>query len=488
MLPAAPATRDSRGSLLLRVAAYGASRGASEALLAIRGVLLAILLGPAGLGTWALLRLGMRCSALGAISIYRGMERELLQPDDGSSQCQSRTAGRAALGFVLVVSGAMSAMAVAASFLIAEPDHRLLLRGFAAASLAEAMYGYALVCTRVRANIRLYSLLEAGTALFHVVFAVGLAWAWGLAGAFAGLTIANLMGVVVAARWVELRPVLRVEPVRRLLKIGLPVALTMSTGILLATADRWVLAVWGGPTMLGYYAFAGSLAMAAGAFAVVIRTAVFPQLYSESFTDGADAALQRHLERAVLPFARLLPPLLGALSLALGPVVALAMPTYIPAVPPARIFLLAGIAIGLVSLASIGAVAAGQQHRLPRYAVGALAITVALSILVLIGGLGLGSVAGAALVGHLVFAAAVLRLNAKESGMASPNRFVLMTLMPLVWCAAAVTVAGALFPGLDAASSALAVGVYLLLLLPLLLAWRGEIQPFRFGVVSTSGN
>ncbi|HEU5305079.1 MAG TPA: hypothetical protein VFU40_10585, partial [Gemmatimonadales bacterium] len=359
---AAPAARDSRVSLLLRVVAYAASRGASEGLLGIRGVLLAILLGPAGLGTWALLRLGMRYSALAGISVYRGMELELLQPDAGSRGGQGNPAGRAALGFVLLVSGTLAGIAIACSFLISEPDYRLLLRGFAAATVAESVYGYALVCTRVRANLRLYSLLEAGTALLHLLFAVGLAWAWGLAGAFAGLTLANLAGIAAAARWVELRPVLRLEPVKRLLKIGLPVAITMCMGILLATADRWVLAVWGGPTMLGYYAFAGSLATAAGAFAVVIRTAVFPQVYSEAFTVGADSALQRHLEHAVLPFARLLPPLLGALSLALGPVVAAAMPNYIPAVPPARLFLLAGIAIGVVSLASLGAVAAGQQR------------------------------------------------------------------------------------------------------------------------------
>jgi O-antigen/teichoic acid export membrane protein len=379
-------------------------------------------------------------------------------------------------------------VAIACSFLIPEPDYRLLLRGFSAASLAEGVYGYALVCTRVRANLRLYSLLETGTALLHVLFAAGLAWAWGLAGAFAGLTIANLGGIAAAAQWVELRPLLRLEPVKRLLKIGLPVALTMCTGILLATADRWVLAAWGGPTMLGYYAFAGSLATAAGAFAVVIRTAVFPQVYSEALTVGAESALHGHLERAVLPFARLLPPLLGAVSLALGPIVAAAMPNYIPALPPARLFLLAGIAIGLVSLASIGAVAAGQQRQLPRYAAGALVITVVLSVVALVSGLGLGAVAGAAFVGHLVFAALVLRLNARETGMASANRFVAMTLLPLVWCAVAVSVAGALFPETDVGSSAFAMGVYLVLLLPLLLARRRERHRFPLGALPASGN
>ena len=70
----------------------------------------------------------------------------------------------------------------------------------AAASLAECLYGYALVCTRVRGNIRVYSLLETGTSVLHVICAVTLGWMWGLAGAFAGLTLAILAGLAVAAQ------------------------------------------------------------------------------------------------------------------------------------------------------------------------------------------------------------------------------------------------------------------------------------------------
>jgi O-antigen/teichoic acid export membrane protein len=448
-------------------------------MLAVRGVLLAVLLGPAAFGTWALLRLTMRYSYLVGLSVYRGLELELLQGKSRSGTDSAKGSAPAALGFVLLLSGGVACVAWTASFLVHEETHRIVLRGFAAASLAEALYGYALVCTRVRGSLRLYSLLESGTSVLHVVCAVGLASVWGLGGAFAGLTLANILGIAAAARRLELRPTFQLAPVRRMLEVGFPVVLTLAAGIMLSTGDRWVVALWGGSTMLGYYAFAGSVTTVAGALALVVRTVVFPQVYGEASSNGTAAALQSHLERALLPFARLLPPLLGGLSLALGPIVAVAVPTYQQAIAPGRVFLLSGVAMGLVNLASIGAVAAGRQRQLPLYAVSALALTFALSIVALGSGYGLGSVAAATFIGHLVFAALVLRLNVKEAGVPDAERFVATILFPLVWCTGAVGVVGQLVPGLDLRSTGIAFAAYLLLLLPLVSRWRKEWQRLR---------
>lgn len=476
---ATPPSRPSKKRLLRRIVGYALSRGMTEIMLAIRGVLLAVILGPLAFGTWALLRLAMRYSALGALGLYRGLEVELLQGDQALSSRQRDAAAAAALGFVLVISGTLAGIALGSSFLVQDSSVRLVLRGFAAASLAETLYGYALVCTRIRGNLRRFSFLETGTSMLHVLFAVGLAWAWGLGGAFIGLTLANLLGVAAAMSWVPFRPAFELAPVRRMFRVGFPVVLTLAVGILLATGDRWVVALWGGPAMLGQYAFAGSVTMVAGALAIVIRTVVFPQVYGEASSSGAAVALRSHMEGALLPFARLVPPLLGALSFALAPLVAVAAPSYLEAIAPGRVFLLAGAATGLVNLATVGAMAAGRQHRLPLYALTALALTLTLSILALISGLGLGAVASATFAGHLLFAALVLRLNVRETGVSNAERLVATILLPLVWCAVAVGLSGFLFPRVDYGSAAAALGVYLAFLLPLLPLWRDEWRRLR---------
>jgi O-antigen/teichoic acid export membrane protein len=462
------------GGLLRRVAAYGLSRGATETLLAVRSVLLAALLGPAAFGSWALLRLGTRYSSLAGLGVLRGLELELLQRDSKQAFSESDSPAATALGFILLVGGTLSLLALGGALVIRDGEYRVLLAGFAAASLSELLFGYAMVCTRVRSGLRRYAILETGAAVFHVLLAVSLARIWGLAGAFAGLAVANVIGIALARQSISLRPALAIVPLRRLLHVGLPVTLTSCVGILLVTSDRWVVAFWGGPTMLGYYAFGASVTAGATALALVIRTVVFRQVYGEAFSSGAAAALRAHLERSLLPFARLLPPILGGMGLVVGPAIVLALPGYTEAIAPARLFLLAGAAMGLVNLAAVGAMAAGQQRRLPIYAGAALALTTALSILALVGGARLEGVAAAALAGHLLYAAAVIRLIVKESGILDADRFVISTLFPLVWCAAAVALAGRLVGDHTIRSAVLGLGAYLLLLLPLAGGWRAE--------------
>lgn len=465
--------------LIRKVAGYSAMRASTEGLLGIRGILLATLLGPAAFGGWALLRLGTRYATLAGLGVFRGLEVELLHPHEPATReghPRSEAAGTA-LGFILLVSGALATVALVLSAFVATPQHRLILQGFAAAVVAESLYSYVLVWTRVRTTLLRYALLEASTAALHLGLGVLLARSFGLAGAFAALASAAAIGALAGSRWVEMRPALERSTLRLMLKVGWPVALTGAVGILLHTADRWVVAAWGGQELLGYYAFAGALTSAAAALALAIRTVVFPEVYGEARLAGAATALRRHLERSLMPFAALVPPVLGAIGFCLGPLVALAAPGYTQAIAPARLFLLGGAAVGLVNLAAIGAVAAGRQRVLPAYAAVALAINLGLSIVALLVGGGLEGVAAASLVGHVIFAAAVLGLNAQLSGVARPERLVVRALLPMVWCAAAVVMAGHAAVALD--SDAAGLGIYLFLVLPLAARSKGEWRRMR---------
>ena len=101
---------------------------------------------------------------------------------------------------MLAVSGALDTLALIAGALVESPTYRLILHGFSAAVVAEAVYGYALVVTRVGATLRRYAMLETGTAALHLVLGVALARTFGLAGAFAALALSSGAGAAVAAR------------------------------------------------------------------------------------------------------------------------------------------------------------------------------------------------------------------------------------------------------------------------------------------------
>ena len=452
----------------------------------MRGVALAALLGPAAFGVWALVRLTMRYAAMVPLSAFRGLELELLAHPAGSGPGPDRAdrdamlPARTALGFVLCATAILAAVAFGASFIVTDPRYVVMLRGFAGAVMFEQTYGYILVCARVRADLRRYATLETMHAALQLVCVMTLAWLGGLTGAFAGLALASATAIVLAVatghRQIALRPAMHWATLRRLLRVGVPLAINMILTAALSTADRWIVAAFGGVTMLGYYAFAAQIASVAATFAWVIRTVIFPDVYRHARAAPAQAAmaLRMHLERAVLPFARLLPPLLGAGSLVVGPVLVRVLPRYAAAVGPTRIFLLAGAASGVVSLTVIGAVAAGKQGRLPFLSGLALAVNLALSFLAVASGAGLEFVAAASFVGQTTFAAGVLALVRRECGADDVRPFLLRALAPLGWCLGLVGLLGALFPGTSINSAALALGLYLILLVPLVPAMQAD--------------
>ena len=178
-----------------------------------------------------------------------------------------------------------------------------------------------------------------------------------------------------------------------------------------------------------------------------------------------------------MPFATLVPPVLGAVGAAVGPMVDLIAPQYAPAVAPARLFLLGGAAMGLVNLAAVGAVATGRQALLPGYAASALALNLALAVLALLAGAGLEGAAAASLTSYVLFAGAVLRLNARLSGILQPERLALRALRPVVWSAGAVVVAGHAAAALR--QDGLALLIYLFLVLPLVPRCLGEWRRLR---------
>ena len=113
------------GRLLHRLAGYALSRGAAETMLGVRGVALALLLGPTAFGTWALLRLSTRYAALVGFAVLRGLERELVQGNVKRNSTEGSSSASAALGFVLLACGSVAGGGLAASFVVPDPQSGL---------------------------------------------------------------------------------------------------------------------------------------------------------------------------------------------------------------------------------------------------------------------------------------------------------------------------------------------------------------------------
>lgn len=464
-----------RSPVLRRIAVYGASRFTTEALIGLRGVVLARLLGPSAYGVWALFRIAMRWATSAGLGVNRGLERELsaARRSSGSplelehARCEADRYARAGVGFKLLVFGTISVGALLASLAVEDPEWRLGLRGFAAAVLTSQLVTYSVVYTHARGLVRRYAWTETAGAAFHLTGAAVGALVGGIQGAFAGFVAASLASVALYVGHVPLRPIASPARVLRLLRVGVPVSLTLATSTALATADRLIVAAHGGTELLGQYAFGVSVAGLATVFAWVVRTVVFPDVYAGVHATGTSRAVRTHLEGTLLPFARTYPLLLGVLALLIAPVVRILAPAYDDAVGPARLFIFSGATLGLVSLGSVGVVAADRQKRLPLFSVAGLLCNVALATAALRLGGDLTAVAAGALASQSVYGAGVVGLAARAGGLPRPARFVGRCYAPLAWCFLAVVLAiqAAVIVG-GSAAPLVAAAVYALLAWP----------------------
>jgi O-antigen/teichoic acid export membrane protein len=466
---------------LRRILLYGTSRGLTEGLIGARGLLLATVLGPEAFGAWALFRLVMRYAPFAAVGVYRGLEREAVHDEvlDHGGPDPPEQAARTTVGFLLAVFLPLATLAAIASLFVANAQVVLGLRITAAALATEPLVLYAFTYLRARGSLRRFAVLEIIQAALHLVLAVLMALRWGLAGAFAGFVAASVFVLAVVARRVPVRPTLDGARLRRMLSVGFPLVLALFTTTALATADRFVVAAYGGTRLLGLYALAVSVAGLAASMAWVVRTVIFPNVYRQTDTEGAGLAIREHFHSTLLPFARWFPPLLGLGALLIGPAIMALLPHYAEAVAPARIFIFTGATMGLASLGVLGVVAADLQRRLPLWSALALIINLILSNVAMRSGIGLEGVAAGALISQSVYATVVVALAAGAAGTERPILLPLKALGPLALCVLAVYALGLVFPGADPASVASSVALYILILLPLAPALRADLQRLR---------
>jgi hypothetical protein len=148
------------------------------------------------------------------------------------------------------------------------------------------------------------------------------------------------------------------------------------------------------------------------------------------------------------------------------PVMALALPRYLPGAAAARIFIFAAAAGGITTLGAIGVVATGRQRMLPLLSATALVINVSCSITALHFGAGLAVVAGGAVIAQATIATGVLAIlsEATERGAVA---LVLKGMIPLAWCVASVALMSRLYDPRTVAGGVASLGTYLVLLLPI---------------------
>ena len=436
-----------------------------EGLLAVRGIVLAQLVGAQAFGAWALFRILMGYASLVGLGGLRGLERMVAAADPDSPE--RRADARTLVGFSILAFGAASLAAAAVAGLAPETDMRLALAGVAACLLIDRLWYYGITYLRASGEFRRFATVELGTAALNLGLVLTLAAFWGLPGAILGLLLAHLAGLVAMAPSVPLRPALDRARLARMLGIGIPLTISTFLAMLMTSVDRLVLLAFTDLESLGHYAFAAAVGGLGAACAAVVRTLVFPEFYRRSAQLGARAGTAEHMRTTLTPFIWLMAPILTFVAVCLPLLLAVLAPGFGAVAPVAAVFLFGGVAAGLAQLLSLGVVAAGRQWLTPWLTAAGLAANLLGAILVLATGYGLLALANVSLAVRILYALGLMVLLDLGPDWRHRARLIGQAMLPLVWCSALAGLILASSPAPDPAALAVALALCTLGLLPL---------------------
>ena len=460
---------------LRKIFLYFISKGTADGLLALRGIILANLLGPEAFGGWVLFRLCTNYCGFAQFGVLNGLEFHVARANNHKSSPSGLVYWRSALGFVLIVFGVIALVSVVLSFFTLDRNVAIGMRWFSLAILTEQVWILGLSYVRATGNLKRFAVYEATNAALQLLLALCLARIWGLPGAFAGFVSASALSLVLLSRLLSKIPLISKSHLSAMLKVGLPIFFSLLLGFSLASVDRLIVAGMGDLTLLGLYGFAFSVAGIAGSIALAIRVVIYPEVYaSVANGDGAEA-LNAYLDTTILPFARIFPIIISLGALVIGPAISMLLPQYTEAIPAARILIFVGVTAGLERLGTLGVVAAQKQNFLPLLSFISLAINIALSIFMLWCGFGLQGVAAAAIFSRVAFSLMTLRLLQNLIRIAHPVLHLVQFFFPLGWCLISVILFENLFSFSLTLDSLLPAGGFLLVLTPIL---PGAIKDF----------
>ncbi len=331
----------SRRTALKSLAHYSAAIYASQALLVLRGGVLAALLSPLGFGLWRMVKLALDYAVHLPMGTVHALRQELPLAIGRNDIARARRVTGATLGFILFIGASLVILGIAGS--LAAPRFwpqipvwlflitpllitGLLLLLFADGKLlSEERTGRSSGATFALAVLSVTSMVPAAK------------WA-GLPGALGALLFSQSCVILWLVCQREFpRPLFpRRETLQPLWRIGLPIWATWIPVTLLGDVDQWLVATQLGPTMLGYYGIAvffGSLLMF---LPFIFRSVFLPILLRLNAKTATKTPLQEPFKQALHLIGYAAPIPIALVYFASQPLIDTFLPAYRSALPATR--------------------------------------------------------------------------------------------------------------------------------------------------------
>lgn len=361
-------------------------------------------LSPGEFGMWGLIVTVLGYSNFASLGVLNGANREIPiavgAGDHGSAGAIERSSFGGALAAGAVAAGGCAALA--------------LIAGWTFALLAAVLFfqqTYLFFQVSLRSRIEFNRASAQQMVLSGLFLAIGMV---AVSAGLAGLLVAQLAAFsagsfMVFVLWRRtLRPSFDPTAIRRLIRTGLPIMFAGVAFAILATADRWVVALLLTPSDLGHYSLGALVASGMLLVSVIVGQQFYPRM---AMAYGAGQSGRSLLSLATKQSGIAL-ALTGPLALAVGMVSALAIPVlaveYIPAISLIQVLSTALLPLAAAAGYTNLLVATGHSDAYLRLLLGAIGLQLVLGATAVALGTGPIGVACGAVVTYSIFATSAI--------------------------------------------------------------------------------
>ncbi len=454
-------TRTSRArtgapSVLSSITYYTAGRYTSEFLYAIRGLLLASLLGPRMFGLWTKMKLTLLFLQYAQLGSHEAMLREVPDALGVGDRRRATEIERSVLGFSLTVS-ILVAVAIIAIASVRQGEASAEQRAWILLAVVfplSQLYWFVHLKLRAEKAFGRVSYLMVGLALSTTVLGCWAAARFGLEGFLVVLAASHLLMVMAShvGRDPLARPAWNLERVRVLLRVGSPIMLSGALLILLWNVDK--LAIWAflSRESLGIYALPSYFLMTVMMIPEAVSAVLYPHLVERiSSAESAPEALGRYFIQPTLIIGYLAAPAVGLLFLVLHLPIRWLLPEYVAGITPGRILIAALFFAALTRIPYVALLALSRQRSLVVMTLGAVLFGALVISGLIASGYGLEGAAFGAASTYLLYSLVLIGSCLAEAGLAPRDlrRFLGDLLLPFVAVTLVVALALWLLPESD---------------------------------------
>jgi len=337
---------DREHNILSHISYFSAARYLSEALLVIRGLILARILGPVIFGIWTQMKLVLLLIQYSHLGSHDAMVREVPYFLGMGNHEHATDIKQTVFGFNLL-SSALTAIVLVGILLVSQrvlsSNINILWVVFACIFFVSQIYWFFHLKLQAETEFALLSKMLFGFAFCSTVAGSLSAYYYGLGGFLLvlGLSYLLMVGYVVASHSPIPKPSWNPRLLRKLIRTGYPIMFSGALLILLWNVDKLVIWILMTKRDLGIYALISYIANTLMLLPGVVSAVLYPRVMEIYGNKENPSLLEKYLTQPTLIMSYLGCPLLGVFFLALHLPIRWILPEYALAIPPGQILILA---------------------------------------------------------------------------------------------------------------------------------------------------